>query len=334
MANFFGFMDVTKPGKGVNKDEEQKKGLALFGQLLWRKLWKYMKLSMLYFFVCLPTMLVLTIFGMFAFSGQAAANPENAYGWFVSSLMLAMFSTIFFAGSPAHAGFTYILRNFVRQEHAWLWSDFWGRTKQNLKQAFAVYFIDLFINCCFIIALNFYYTKLMSSSETIYVVMTVLFLVATVFYAIMHDYIWTMMVTIDLKIKNIYKNAVLFSILGLGKNILSLALRLVLFFIVFNYLHPFAAFIVYAILFLSASHLLSQVYSYPYIKKYLIDPQMQTEEETSEEIDETEEENEPEFEDLPNPDEIIMPIEPNDVASVFRRKNAEDNQSSIETEEN
>ena len=322
---FFGFMDVTKPGKGVNKDEEQKKGLALFGQLLWRKLWKYMKLSMLYFIVCLPTMAIVTIFGMLAFSGQAAAHPEEASGWFNSSLMLAMFSAVFFAGSPARAGFTYILRNFVRQEHAWLWSDFWGRTKQNLKQAFAVYFIDLFINFCLIVALNFYYTKLISSADTIYVVMTVLFLVATVFYAIMHDYIWTMMVTIDLNLKNIYKNALLFSILGLGKNVLSILLRLVAFFIVFNYLHPFAAFLVYAILLLSASQLLSQVYSYPYIKKYLIDPQMPAEEEISAE---TKEDEEPEFEDLPEASDVLMSIEPGDVATALRLKNAEASQNS------
>ena len=325
----FGFMDVTKPGKGVDKNEEQKKGLALFGQLLWRKLWKYIKLSILYFITCLPTLAIVTVMGMFAFSGQASAVPDSAYGWFITSLMIAMFASVFFAGSPTRAGFTYILRNFVRQEHAWLWSDFWSRTKQNLKQAFAVYLIDLFVTFCIIVSLNFYFTKLISGAETIYVIMTVLFLFATLFYATMHDYIWTMMVTIDLNLKNIYKNAALFAVLGFGKNILSLALRLVAFFIVFNYLHTVAAYLVYAILFLAASQLLSQVYSYPYIKKYLIDPQMPAEDNTKEDA----QSDEPDFDDFSENPNTIMSIEPGDVATALRLKNAENTQNNSDTEE-
>ena len=323
MSGIFGFFDVTRPGKGVSKNEEQKKGLALFGELLWRKLWKYIKLSLLYFATCIPTIVLITLFGMYAFSGQAGANPDDAYGWFLSSIMLALFSVVFFSGSPTHAGFAYILRNFVRQEHVWLWSDFWDRTKQNLKQAIAVYIIDLAVNFCLIISLNFYYSKLINGAETVYIVMSALFLLVTMLYAMMHDYIWTMMVTIDLSIKNLYKNAALFTLLGLGKNFISFALRIVLFAIVFGYLHTIAGYILYAVLLLSASRLLSQVYSYPYIKKYLIDPQMQTDKTEDDAVSQPEQE--PEFDDFSNDGETVTPmtIGHNDVATALRFKNAE-----------
>lgn len=333
MANLFGFFDVTRPGKGVNKDEKQKQGLALFTQLLLRKFWKYVKLSLLYFLVCIPTLAIVTVLGMIAFSGQAGAAPQNAYGWITSSLMIALFTVTFFSGSPARAGFSYIIRNFVRQEHAWLWTDFAERTKQNFKQAIAVYLIDLVVIFCLIVSLNFYYSKLITGGETMYVVMTVLFLLATMFYAMMHDYIWTMMVTIDLSVKNLYKNALLFTLLGFGKNLISFALRILAFALAFGYLHTIAVYIIYAVLLLSASHLLSQVYSYPYIKKYLIDPQMQTDE-TEDDTDNEKTEIDTEFDDFPQDGEIIMPIEPNDVATALRLKNAETEQKHNNSENN
>ena len=131
MAGFLGFFNYEKEGKGVRKDEPQKKGVARFFELFFRKFWKYMQISMMYFITCIPAILFYYFLAMLLFQEIIEKAPETSVvaTWYVNLLV------IFFSASPFKAGFTYILRNFVREDHAWVFSDFFAHTKNNFKQA-------------------------------------------------------------------------------------------------------------------------------------------------------------------------------------------------------
>ena len=75
--------------------------------------------------------------------GENVSVEDSVYATFIVSFFCTnLFVTIFGMG-PATAGITYIMRNFAREEHAWIWSDFKDTFKSNFKQATAVYLINL-----------------------------------------------------------------------------------------------------------------------------------------------------------------------------------------------
>lgn len=48
MAGIFGFFDYTKPGKGVNKEDVNKKGISLYFDILLRRFRKLIPLNLMY----------------------------------------------------------------------------------------------------------------------------------------------------------------------------------------------------------------------------------------------------------------------------------------------
>ena len=119
MGGFFGYFDFEKPGKGVNEDGPKKKGFFHFFELYGRKIVKLVQLNLLYILCCIP---VVTI-------------------------------------GPATAGLTYVLRNFAREEHSWVVSDFFEQCKKNLKQGLIVGNLNLLIWVVLVYDFLFFYKK-------------------------------------------------------------------------------------------------------------------------------------------------------------------------------
>ena len=78
MAGFLGFFNYEKEGKGVRKDEPQKKGVARFFELFFRKFWKYMQISMMYFITCIPAILFYYFLAMLLFQEVIEKAPETS----------------------------------------------------------------------------------------------------------------------------------------------------------------------------------------------------------------------------------------------------------------
>lgn len=180
MAGLLGFFDYSKPGPGVPKDAPPKHRFIVFFEVFSRKFWKLVQLNILYIMCCIP---IVTI-------------------------------------GPATAGFTYVLRNFSREEHAWVFSDFMEHTRKNFKQAFIVGLID--IVAIYLGYVNYmFYSQSMYSTSIIGYIKYFVILVGVIF-AIMHFYIYPMMVTFKLSIKQIFKNAFIFAMAKLPRNLLML----------------------------------------------------------------------------------------------------------------
>lgn len=299
MSGFFGLGGYGRPGKGVSKDEPEKRGFFMFFELLARKFWKYVTLNLTYILACIPTILIL--FVLTSFISGSFISSENVSGGIamlmgqesldinnldtarlivtidiiIKSFIIILFTALLGMG-PATAGFTYILRNFVREEHAWVWSDFWEFTFKNFKQATVVFVIDAIAVLLFYFLYIFYGSMPAPMSYVKYV----LFAVSLVFI-IMHFYIYPMMVTFKLKLKDIYKNALIFTFAKLPLNLFALILVLFIHIgITYAIIMLGGAFVlVYLILFavleivigLSFTGLIINFCVYPVIKKYMLD---------------------------------------------------------------
>ena len=258
--SFFGLFNYSKAGPGVSKDEPQKKAFFSFLDLYFRKFWLLIKLNLLYsislFILSIPFLFILIPCLM------SKVSPFSIV-FFISLLPLA------FTG-PFTAGFTYVLRNYVREEHVYLWSDYIETAKKNWKQGTVVALINLIAVGVFAIILPFYsergnLTNAMGILSILLLSMSILFLVVYVF---MQFYIYVILITFDLKLKQIYKNAMLFAFLSFWRNILT-AIFSGLFVALF-YLIPLTTLLI-PIIVLSTVGLIINFNVWPVIKKYMID---------------------------------------------------------------
>lgn len=227
MGGFFGFFDYSKPGPGIPKDLPPKSKFIVFFEVLGRKFWKLCYLNLLYFITSLPILFIIyLIFGSFILpyiqdTISAQKYIENAKN--IES-MLFMFLNIFVIGGfmafgigPTTAGYTYILRNFAREEHAWVTSDFFENIKKNIKESIITLVVDFIILFTFYVNIRFY-SAMEKQYPTLYLVKYFIF-VAFAIYLMMHIFIYPMMVTYNLKVRHIYKNAFIFTILKLPHTI-------------------------------------------------------------------------------------------------------------------
>jgi uncharacterized membrane protein YesL len=167
---------------------------------------------------------------------------------------------------PVQAGFTYVLRNYAREEHAFLWWDFKEAALKNFKQSLIISLIDFVVIIIFAFDFNLYVSL---NSSLLMSISAGFMIIAFVVFVMMHMYIYPMLVTFDLSIKQIYKNASIFAMMrflpNLGILILILAIVLLTFYniLIGAVLMPFITF--------SFVGLLTNFYVYPQIKKHIID---------------------------------------------------------------
>ncbi len=234
----FGFYNYNKPGKGVQKRDPNQPRTSLFFELFFRKLWDLCKVNLLYILLMLPTFIVtMLIVGIITsrltevaapifaqMMGLGAADLSNLelttslIGFDLGArVILAALFTIFLGQGPATAGITYVLRNYGREEHAWLWSDTWRNIKSNFKQAIALWFMDLAVFFVMVVAFGFYAA---SASWGLAATCVLAFIVAL--YLMMHIYVYQIMITFELPFKHVIKNSVIMSIMTAPKTLLML----------------------------------------------------------------------------------------------------------------
>ena len=232
------FNDYMREGKGVDKGPDYRPRFVVFFDIYFRKFWNLIVLNILYVICCIP---IVTI-------------------------------------GPATAAMTKILRNYAREEHAFLWSDFWDTFKNNFWTAFVVGLIDLFA----VILIYFDYVMYMQmianangSQMVTSISLAVLLLSATVLL-FMNYYIFVLMVTFKLKFTQLIKNAFIFAWAGFFRNILiTLLIAIISFVCLITVLSmsPASFFVVLFVLFLyfSTCGIISNFITYPLVKKYMID---------------------------------------------------------------
>lgn len=108
---------------------------------------------------------------------------------------------------PSSAGAAYIMRNWARDQHAFLLSDFKDAFKSNWKQALATSAITSLIPVLAYTAVVFYGE--MASSNMAMILPLIVVLSATLMWALMLPLIYPMMIGYELKLSAVIKNALL-----------------------------------------------------------------------------------------------------------------------------
>ena len=277
------FNGYLKEGPGVEKDAPKKHRFFLFFELFGRKFSKLIILNLLYFLTLIPF-----IIGAFA---TLAFNPEIFVDGVlsISALqtqplivlsgdivgMIILFLSLFILG-PSTAGFTYVIRNFQREQHAWVASDFYDHFKKNFKQGSIVAIIDAIVYLLIYVAFVFYAYMAKDISPEMAQMSPILLGAVGLFaiiYTWMHYYIYVMMVTFDLSVKDIMRNAFLFALAKFPLNIfITIVCGAIIFLSVY---YSFVGIILAIIITLSLLGYIIVFSVYPTIDNYLITPSKQ-----------------------------------------------------------
>jgi uncharacterized membrane protein YesL len=160
-----------------------------------------------------PDALSLVIYGMEGMQHQTLSPSVLTYVFYgIGVLFLFTFGVV-------NTGCAYVLRNIARSEPIFVWSDFLYAVKRNYKQAIPMGILDAAI--CVILPLNIY--SMLLNTSTFF---TSFLLWANIFIFIaffcMRFYIYVQMVTFNLSVFKILKNSLIFTLLGLKRNIMAL----------------------------------------------------------------------------------------------------------------
>lgn len=257
-------VNYNKPGPGVEKDASQKPRFFIFFEVLKRKFWHLLRINFLYILCNFPALLLAFVMS----SVYIQKSIDNGFGDFYIRLMLAVlmiFIPVVTIG-PVQAGFTYIMRNYSREEHAFIWWDFKENFIKNFKQGMIITGIDIVVMYVLGIALNFY----SSSKGILSIAATSFVFLSIIIYSIMHLYLYPMLVTVKLGVKDLYKNSFIFSIIKLFPNILFLILNVLL--AVATFYNFIIGIILYLLITPCFVGLMNNFFVNPTIKKYVIDP--------------------------------------------------------------
>ena len=177
----------------------------------------------------------------------------------------------------ANVGITNVTRNIARDKHSFMLPDFFETIKKNWKQATIVTVINTIAYALSFFALRFYYI----SSEKLAIFGVGVCLAFIIVFSFMNFFIWTLMITFNFSIKQLYSNSFKFVFINLAKNVLCGVLILLVYGINIALLFLFntAWFSVLLIELLIAiltfpafRFLLIQFCTFGSIKKFIIDP--------------------------------------------------------------
>jgi uncharacterized membrane protein YesL len=308
MAKLFGLFDNKIPVKGMTKDEAEIKGMKGFFTLLKTKLWKLVQLNLLYVPFCIPLFLLFYLGSQVIVEGgltpfprsstelpfYAAWNSINVSSLKILSntqlitdlfsrmaLFIFLIATPILAVGPLQAGLSYVLQAFIQSKPVFVVAEYFGRAKSNFKQALAVSFIDLLVVIIVAVDLKLYLSSFAAGKGGIFVTlaMIVLFIVLLI-YVVMHMYIYPLMVTFKMTMKQLYKNSFFLAMISffpaLGILIINFSIIYLTFIIITN---PFYHILLTMLIMPTFLAFMNNYFIYPHIKKHLLDPALKEQEE-------------------------------------------------------
>ena len=215
MAGFLGMFNFDKPGRGVYKDDPQKRGFFLFFDIYFRKFWRIVSLSLSYTLGCIPAFIVFFFLNTYV---QALFSPitDPAFITYMG-IYITLFLLCFWGAGPVSAGHAYVLRNFTREDHAWVWDDFWTQVGKNFWQGCGVFVLDIVLFAVLPSAACLYilHGSAMPLPPVLSMALGFLAILFFVIYTMMHFFIYPLMVTLDMKFGRLLKTALQLTIANL-----------------------------------------------------------------------------------------------------------------------
>ena len=304
----FRIFNFQKDGKGVSKDEvlNEKPNLKGFFKLYKDSISRLLTVNIMMVIGCLPVLLAIlaasdlmmieytapnsdfysvihsTLVGSDTFSAadlaligtegiQLTLHAPSTWTYVFYGTSLLTFLTF----GLVNVGSAYVLRQMVSRQPVFMVSDFFYAIRRNWKQALPFGMLDLLL--LILIPANVF-ILLTSGTSFLFGFLFWCNIIFGVLYFIMRFYIYLQMVTFDLSVFKILKNSLIFSMLGLKRNLMALlgilALVLINVLCIFGFggiLLPIGIAFPFMILF-SHSAFMATYAAYFKIKEIMIDP--------------------------------------------------------------
>jgi len=284
--------------------------LGYFFKLFGRKFGKLISLNQMMIFQYLPLIIALVIYlfadtmhttesvlyapllGVSLAGGSPTANlllgryaaplniPVLTTGRLVAIIILVALTVLTWGWQ--NVGSTYNLRSMVRGDSCFLWSDYFYAIRRNLRQGFIFGILDFLVIGVLIFDFVWFGTY---AGLPFFGFMYILIIVLAFLYTFMRFYIYHMMITFDLSIRKLLKNALIFALLGFKRNFMGLLGILLIAGLNLLIIIPcmsvgFTVPIVLPLFYLPAvAGFIAAYAAYPNIKRYMIDPYVVEEEE-------------------------------------------------------
>ncbi len=256
--------NYATPGKGLTKEEAEKRS---YFDILGRKFWKMMELNLLYILCNIIFFGAALLFALPYLYGENAVLYAEAVINSKALLPILPFVPFMLTG-PFTAGLTYVIRNYSRQEHAFLCSDFFEHAKKNWKQALLMSFLQTTIIYLFITAFFFYRNFFIVNGINIGILYGLaLFFGAVLFCA--SFYLYPLMITFQMKFREIIKTSFLLGLAKLPQNILILIV-IIGVHVLLLYYYPLLWLVLMGLILIAWSSYTMNYYVWNVINKYLM----------------------------------------------------------------
>jgi hypothetical protein len=241
------FTNYNKEGPGVYEDDLKHGPVVTFFQIFGSKFFKLCTTNLIFLLFNIPSLVIAYIASIFflpminktldpskfeaymeklgiaASDGTAAGNGASMQLYFLLVLFTVMFvvGMLMVVNGPAQTGLSYVYRNFSRGTPVFLWSDFMTSLKKNWKQSLIASVIGLLVSTVTIFNIGFYNTVYTGQYSQVF---STIFVVLLIFILCIQMYVYPLIASVDLKLKDVYRDAVL---LFLGRLMPTLGIFLV-----------------------------------------------------------------------------------------------------------
>ena len=214
-----GFFDRLYYGKAGKRDYSEmdmpKNRMSLFFLVLKDHIFDLVKVNVLQLLFWLPFLFwtYLNVFALQNIDAETILAQENGSMKLLSSMsgylvmwLIGLIPCVLITG-PSSAGSAYIMRNWARDQHAFLFSDYKDAFRSNWKQALGVSCISGLVPVLAYTAVTYY--GQMASANLLMIVPLVLVLSMTLLWTLMLPLLYPMMVGYELRFGQLLKNAFL-----------------------------------------------------------------------------------------------------------------------------
>lgn len=315
LYNLFGL----KPREQIDAvEEDTTPTLKRFFKLYGRKFWNLVSLNLMMLFMLLPIVIALflglgiaktpsanspvfpqlyganlieqtqeSVFLLDLFGAQYQIPAFNATGTYVGIGICVAFLVITFGWQ--NIGVTYILRGLVRGDPTFLLSDYFYAIKRNWKQGLFLGLLDAAV--IFFLGFDFFYFQGVVGNFAMDFMYWAIIALA-ILYFFMRFYIYLLQITFELSIRKILKNALIFTTLGIKRNlmaflgmilltVIAVALIAVVIMLFGLNLLPIPLLPILFVYFASTAFMAAYA-AYPIIDRYMIAPYVKAEDEEAE----------------------------------------------------
>jgi uncharacterized membrane protein YesL len=318
----FGFFDYNRDNRPDAVEEDTTPTLKRYFKLLGRRFWKLVTLNLMMLPLVIPALICFylyvamrqtpvageVLFPQLLGASAVGGTPTTTllFDLFGAQQNIPVFTTWTYVGMGIciaflvitfgwqNVGAAYIVRNMVRGEPVFIWSDYFYAIKRNLKQGFFLGLIDAVVIFTLGFDIAYFWGRTGSFTLDAGFFITIALIII---YFLMRFYIYLLLVTFDLSIYKILKNALIFSMLGFKRNFMGvLGIVMITGFHVFLFPLLIATplsgipIILPFIWYMAAVTFTSAYAAYPVIDRYMIAPYVGSQDEEEEAKEETAEE--------------------------------------------